>query len=126
MSEVFNAVEEAVKTLKTELGEDSFEFQYSDMSSTIEVIDLNCEEEHDDLDKIYIISYHVENDTFELHFESSLPYKSTFCKSHAVKLIEANIDFDIYKHRIRLKKENVDLDDLAEYVDLMAEVLFNF
>lgn len=126
MHEAFTAILKAVDTLKSELGQDAFEFRCSDMSSTIEVIDLNCEEEHDDLDKIYIISYHVENDTFELHFESSLPYKSTFCKSHAVKLIEANIDFDIYKHRIRLKKENVDLDDLAEYVDLMSEVLFNF
>lgn len=126
MNESFTAILKAVDTLKASLVQDSFEFRFSDMSSTIEVIDLNCEEEHDDLDKIYIISYHVENDTFELHFESSLAYKSTFRKSHAVKLIEANIDFDIYKHRIRLKKENVDLDDLAEYVDLMAEVLFNF
>lgn len=126
MNESFTAILKAVDTLKDSLGQDSFEFRFSDMAPTIEVIDLNCEEEHDDLDKIYIISYHVENDTFELHFESSLAYKSTFIKSHAVKLIESNIDFDIYKHRIRLKKENVDLDDLAEYVDLMADVLFNF
>ena len=126
MNESFAAILKAVDTLKDSLGQDGFEFRFSDMSPTIEVIDLNCEEEHEDLDKIYMIGYHAENETFGLHFESSLPYKSTFMKSHAVKLIEADIDFDIYKHRIRLKKENVDLDDLAEYVDLMAEVLFNF
>ncbi len=126
MREAFTAILKAVDTLKSELGRDAFEFRCSDMSPMIEVIDLDCEEEHEDLDKIYMIGYHAENDTFGLHFESSLPYKSTFVKSHAVKLIESDIDFDIYKHRIRLEKENVDLDDLAEYVDLMAEVLFNF
>ena len=126
MHESFTAILKAVDTLKSELGQDAFEFRFSEMAPTIEVIDLNCEEEHDDLDKIYIISYHVENGTFELHFESSLAYKSTFRKSHAVKLIEADIDFDIYKHRIRLKKANVALEDLAKNVRLMTEVLFNF
>lgn len=126
MNEVFNAVETAVKTLKSELNEDSFEFRFSDMSPTIEVIDLNCEEEHEDLDKIYMIGYHAEDGSFGLHFESSLSYKSTFKKEHAAKLIEADIDFEIYKHRLQLKKENVVLEDLAKNVKLMAEILFNF
>ena len=126
MNEVFNAVETAVKTLKSELNEDSFEFRFSDMSPTIEVIDLNCEEEHEDLDKIYMIGYHAEDGSFGLHFESALSYKSTFKKEHAAKLIEADIDFEIYKHRLQLKKENVVLEDLAKNVKLMAEILFNF
>lgn len=53
MNESFTSILKAVDTLKASLGQDSFEFRFSDMSSTIEVIDLNCEEEHDDLDKIY-------------------------------------------------------------------------
>jgi hypothetical protein len=126
MNEVFNAVETAVKTLKSELNEDSFEFRFSDMSPTIEVIDLNCEEEHEDLDKIYMIGYHAEDGSFGLHFESSLSYKSTFKKEHAAKLIEADIDFEIYKHRLQLEKADVDLEDLAKNVKLMAEILFNF
>ena len=126
MNEVFNAVETAVKTLKSELNEDSFEFRFSDMSPTIEVIDLNCEEEHEDLDKIYMIGYHAEDGSFGLHFESSLSYKSTFKKEHAAKLIEADIDFEIYKQSLKLKKENVALEDLAKNVKLMAEILFNF
>lgn len=126
MSEVFNAVEEAVKTLKDELNEDSFEFQYSDMLRTIEVIDLNCEEEHEELDKIYTIFYSGKMKSFSLFFESSLGDKSTFRKAHAAKLIEADIDFKIYKHRLCLAKENVELEELAENVKLMAEILFNF
>lgn len=126
MNEVFNAVEAAVKTLKSELNNDSFEFQYSDMSQTIEVIDLNCEEEHEDLDKIYMIGYHAEDGSFGLHFESSLGDKSTFSDDDAVKLIESNIKFEIYKQSLKLKKENVALEDLAKNVKLMAEILFNF
>ena len=126
MNETLEVITNAVKTLKSELGEDSFEFQYSDASSMIEVIDLNCEEEHEDLDKIYMIGSHAEDGSFGLFFESSLPYKSTFRKEHAVKLIEADIDFEIYKHRLQLKKENVALEDLAENVKLMSEILSNF
>ena len=126
MNKTFEVIENAVKTLKSELDEDSFEFQYSDASSMIEVIDLNCEEEHEDLDKIYMISYHTEDDSFGLFFESSLACKSTFEKEHAAKLIEADIDFKIYKHRLQLEKSNVALEDLAKNVKLMAEILFNF
>lgn len=125
MNETFDAVKTTVKTLKSELNNESLEFQYSDMSPTIEVIDLNCEEEHEALDKIYMIGYHAEDGSFGLHFESSLSYKSTFEKEHAAKLIEADIDFEIYKHRLQLKKENVVLEDLAKNVKLMAEILFN-
>lgn len=126
MNETFEAVKTAVSTLKSELNKDSFEFRYSDMSPTIEVIDLNCEEEHEDLDKIYMIGYHAEDRSFGLHFESSLGEKSTFRKEHALKLIEADIDFKIYKHRLQLEKSNVALEDLAKNVKLMAEILFNF
>ena len=126
MNETFEAVKTAVSTLKSELNKNSFEFRYSDMSPTIEVIDLNCEEEHEDLDKIYMIGYHAEDGSFGLHFESSLSYKSTFEKEHAAKLIEADIDFKIYKHRLQLEKTDVKLEDLAKNVKLMAEILFNF
>lgn len=126
MNKTFEVIENAVKTLKSELNEDSFEFQYSDASSMIEVIDLNCEEEHEDLDKIYMIGYHAEDGSFGLHFESALSYKSTFKKEHAAKLIEADIDFKIYKHRLQLEKTDVKLEDLAKNVKLMAEILFNF
>ena len=126
MSEVFESIKTAVETLKSELNEDSFEFRYSDMSPSIEVIDLNCEEEHEDLDKIYMIACYVEDGSFGLHFESSLAYKSTFRKEHAVKLIEADIDFEIYKQRLQLKKENVALEDLAKNAKIMSEILFNF
>lgn len=126
MNETFEAVKTAVSTLKSELNKDSFEFRYSDMSPTIEVIDLNCEEEHEALDKIYMIGYHTEDGSFGLHFESSLGDKSTFDKDDAVKLIESNIDFKIYKHRLQLEKSNVALEDLAKNVKLIAEILFNF
>lgn len=126
MNKTFEVIENAVKTLKSELNENSFEFQYSDASSIIEVIDLNCEEEHEDLDKIYMIGYHAEDGSFGLHFESSLGEKSTFDKDDAVKLIESNLDFEIYKQSLKLKKENVALEDLAKNVKLMAEILFNF
>lgn len=126
MSEVFEALKTAVETLKSELNEDSFEFRYSDMSPSIEVIDLNCEEEHEELDKIYGIFYSTETQLYVIHFESSLAYKSTFKKEHAAKLIEADIDFEIYKQRLQLKKENVKLEDLASYAKIMSELLFNF
>lgn len=126
MSETFEVIKNTVETLKAQLSEDQFEFRYSDMSPSIEVIDLNCEEEHDDLDKIYMISCYLEDRSFGLHFESSLAYKSTFRREHAAKLIEEDIDFEIYKQRLQLKKENVALEDLAAYVKIMSEILFNF
>ena len=126
MTEAFGAIKTAAETLKSELNEDSFEFRYSDMSPSIEVIDLNCEEEHEDLDKIYMIGYHAEDGSFGLHFESSLGYKSTFRKEHAIRMIESDIDFEIYKQRRQLKKENVALEDLAKNVKIMSEILFNF
>lgn len=126
MHESFTALLKTVDTLKAELGQDSFEFRFSDMAPVIEVIDLNCEEEHDDLDKIYTIFYSRKTKSFLLVFESSLSYKSTFKKEHAAELIEADIDFEIYKHRLHLAKENVALEDLAKNVKIMAEILFNF
>ena len=126
MNEVSNAIEEAVRTLKSELNEDSFEFRYSDLATGLEVIDLNCEEDHKELDKIYGIFYHVESKSFAMFFESSLAYQSTFTKEHAAKLIEADIDFDIHEHRLKLRKVDVDLEDLAQNIKLMAEILFNF
>ena len=126
MNDTFSAVTNAVKTLKSELSDDQFEFRYSDLAPNIEVIDLNCEEEHEDLDKIYMIVCYLEDHSFGLHFESSLAYKSTFSREHAAKLINEDIDFEIYKQRLQLKKENVALEDLAAYIKIMSEILFNF
>lgn len=126
MNEAFEVIKETVKTLKAQLSEDQFEFRYSDMSPSIEVIDLNCEEEHDDLDKIYMIACYLEDHSFGLRFESSLAYKSTFSREHAAKLINEDIDFEIYKQRLQLKKENVAVEDLATYVKIMSEILFIF
>lgn len=124
--ESFAAILKAQDVLRSELSEDSFEFRASDMSPHISVVDLNCEEEHKDLDKIYSIFYSTETQSYVMHFESALSYKSTFKKEHAAKLIEADIDFKIYKHRLQLEKTDVDLEDLAKNVKLMAEILFNF
>lgn len=124
--ESFTAILKAQDVLRSELSEDQFEFKCSDMSPHISVVDLNCEEEHRELDKLYGIFYSMENQSFAMFFESSLAYKSTFRKEHALKLIEDDIDFKIYKHRLQLKKENVALEDLAKNVKLMAEILFNF
>lgn len=126
MNTTFEVINDAVKTLRSELDEDSFEFRYSDLAPNIEVVDLNCEEEHENLDKIYTIFYFEEKKSFSMFFESSLSYKSTFRKEHAVKLIEADIDFKIYKHRLQLEKTDIALEDLANNVKLMAEILFNF
>lgn len=124
--EALTAILKAYDTLKFKLRDDHFRFVVSDMPPHVSVVDLNCEEEHEELDKIYEIFYSAENQSFSMHFESSLPYKSTFRKEHALKLIEADIDFKIYKHRLQLEKSNVALEDLAENVKLMAEILFNF
>lgn len=124
--ESFTAILKAQDALRYELSEDQFEFRCSDMSPHVSVIDLNCEEEHKELDKLYGIFYSTETQSYVLHFESSLAYKSTFRKEHALKLIEADIDFKIYKHRLQLEKSNVALEDLAKNVKMMAEILFNF
>lgn len=124
--ESFTAILKAQDVLRSELSEDQFEFRCSDMSPHISVVDLNCEEEHKELDKLYGIFYSTETQSYVIHFESSLLYKSTFRKEHAVKMIETGIDFKIYKHRLQLQKENVALEDLAKNVKLMSEILFNF
>lgn len=126
MKDTFSAVTNAVETLKSELSDDQFEFRYSDLAPNIEVVDLNCEEEHEDLDKIYMIVCYLEDHSFGLHFESSLAYKSTFSREHAAKLINEDIDFEIYKGRLKLSKKDIALEDLAAYVKIMSEILFNF
>lgn len=126
MHESFTAILRAQDVLKSELSEDQFEFRCSDMSPHISVVDLNCEEEHEELAKLYGIFYSIENQSYSMIFESSLTYKSTFCREHAAKLINEDIDFEIYKQRFRLKKENVVLEDLTAYVKIMSEILFNF
>lgn len=125
-NEAFTAILKAHDTLKFELSEDHFKFRCSDMSPHISVVDLDCEEEHEELDKLYGIFYSAENQSYSMIFESSLAYKSTFSREHAAKLINEDIDFEIYKQRLQLKKENVALEDLAAYVKLMSEILFNF
>ena len=126
MHEAFTAILRAQDVLKSELSEDQFEFRCSDMSPHISVVDLNCEEEHEELAKLYGIFYYTENQSYSMIFESSLAYKSTFSREHAARLINEDIDFEIYKQRFRLKKENVVLEDLAAYVKIMSEILFNF
>lgn len=51
--ESFTAILKAHDALKSELSEDQFEFRCSDMSPHISIVDLNCEEEHEELDKLY-------------------------------------------------------------------------
>lgn len=40
MNEAFEVIKNTVETLKAQLGEDSFEFRYSDLAPSIEVIDF--------------------------------------------------------------------------------------
>ena len=126
LQESYNAILKAYDALKFQLSDDHFKFQVSNMSPHISIVDLNCEEEHKELDKLYGIFYSTENQSYSMIFESSLAYKSTFSRDHAAKLIGEDIDFEIYKQRLRLKKENVALEDLAAYVKIMSEILFNF
>lgn len=126
LQDSYNAILKAYDALKFQLNDDHFRFQVSNMSPHISVVDLNCEEEHEELVKLYGIFYSIENQSYSMIFESSLAYKSTFCREHAAKLINEDIDFEIYKQRLRLKKENVALEDLAAYVKIMSEILFNF
>lgn len=126
LQESYNAILKAYDALKFQPSDDHFKFQVSNMSPHISIVDLNCEEEHKELDKLYGIFYSTENQSYSMIFESSLAYKSTFSRDHAAKLIDEDIDFEIYKQRLRLKKENVALEDLAAYVKIMSEILFNF
>lgn len=126
LQESYNAILKAYDTLKFQLSDDHFRFQVSNMSPHISIVDLHCEEEHKELDKLYGIFYSAENQSYSMIFESSLAYKSTFSREHAAKLINEDIDFEIYKQRLQLKKENVALEDLAAYVKIMSEILFNF
>lgn len=124
--QLLTAMLRAYETLKFTLCNENFKFNISDMSPHVSVVDLNCEEEHKELDKLYGIFYSTETQSYVMRFESALSCKSTFKKEHAAKLIEADIDFKIYKHRLQLEKSDVELEDLAENVKLMAEILFNF
>lgn len=126
LHESYTAILKAYDTLKSQLSDAHFRFKVSDMSPHISIVDLNCEEEHKELDKLYGIFYSIESQSYSMIFESSLAYKSTFRKEHAIKLIDEDIDFEIYKQRLQLKKENVALEDLAAYVKIMSEILFNF
>lgn len=125
MNEAFEVIKETVDALKEQLGENQFEFRYSELVPNIEVIDLNCEEEHEDLDKIYMIACYTEDRSFGLHFESSLAYKSTFSREHY--LFKVDLDYnDIYENaEVSIKIDVDQMIRLAKMADAIERHFMN-
>lgn len=122
--EEFTAIFKARDVLREKLGDKQLEFKLSDISPVLSIVDLNCESEHESLDKIYTIGAY--KGSYHLYFESTLFYESLFTSEKATELIDSGFRFEIYHHTLKITKHNMTLEDLAKNVEFLVNFLFNF
>lgn len=122
--EEFTAIFKARDVLKETLDNKRFEVRESDMSPVLGIVDLICEEEHINFNKLYTVGFF--DDTYKLVFQSNLDYFDTVTDQHKLEIEEAGFEFEIRDCMLTLKKEDSSLEDLAKDVEFAAEFLLPF
>lgn len=103
----------------------NYQFELNRYESAIRVIDLYIEDECRNFDKNYTIVA-KEDDLYRLSFESSFDYRDTFDEKLASELISKSLRFEIYKNKLTIFRTNLELQDLPEMIDYVAEKLRYF
>lgn len=94
------------------------------MSPVLRIVDLVCEEEHDNFDKSYTVGFI--DGAYKLVFRSKLDYFDTVTDQRKSQIKEAGFEFQIRDCMLILTKEDIDLEDLIEDVKFAAEFLLPF
>ena len=97
-------------------------FELNRYESAIRVIDLYIEDDFRNFDKDYAIVA-KEDDLYRLSFESSFDYRDTFDEKLASELISKGLRFEIYKNKLTIFRTDLELHDLSEMIDYVAEKL---
>ena len=103
----------------------NYQFELNRYESAIRVIDLYIEDECRNFDKDYAIVA-KEDDLYRLSFESSFDYRDTFDEKLASDLISKGLRFEIYKNKLTIFHADLELHDLPEMIDYVAEKLRYF
>ena len=103
----------------------NYQFELNRYESAIRVIDLYIEDECRNFDKDYAIVA-KEDDLYRLSFESSFDYRDTFEEKLASELISKGLRFEIYKNRLTIFHADLELQDLTEMIEYVAEKLRYF
>ena len=86
------------------------------------MIDLRIEDAHNDFDKGYVIVA-KENDLYNLSFETTFDYRDTFDERLASELISNSLKFEICKNKLTISRADLELNDLSEMIDYVANEL---
>lgn len=103
----------------------NYRFELNRYESAINVIDLWIEDAHRNFDKDYAIVA-KENDLYNLSFETTFDYRDTFDEKLASELISNGLRFEIYKNRLTISRADLELKDLSEMIDYVANELRYF
>ena len=103
----------------------NYQFELNRYESAIRVIDLYIEDECRNFDKDYAIVA-KEDDLYRLSFESSFDYRDTFDEKLASELISKGLRFEIYKNQLTIFYTDLELHELPEMIDYVAEKLQYF
>lgn len=114
-----------IKYLKSVESLSNFRFELNRYESAINVIDLYIEDAHRNFDKNYAIVA-KENDLYNLSFETTFDYRDTFDEKLASELISNGLRFEIYKNRLTISRADLELNDLSEMIDYVANELRYF
>lgn len=103
----------------------NYRFELDRYESAINVIDLYIEDDFRNFDKDYVIVA-KENDLYNLSFDTSFDYRDTFDEVLASELLSKGLRFEIYKNRLYISRADLELKDLPETIEYVAEKLRYF
>lgn len=103
----------------------NYRFELNQYRSAINVVDLRIEDAHRNFDKDYAI-FVQNHDLYKLSFDSTFDYRDTFDEKLASELISKGLRFEIYKNQLTIFYTDLELHDLSEMIDYVAEKLRYF
>ena len=103
----------------------NYRFELNRYESAINVVDLRIEDAHCNFDKDYAIVA-KDNDLYNLSFETTFDYRDTFDEKLASELISKGLRFEICKNKLTIDRADLELKDLPEMIEYVAEKLQYF
>ena len=103
----------------------NYRFELNRYESAINVIDLYIEDAHRNFDKDYAIVA-KDNDLYNLSFETTFDYRDTFDEKLASELISNGLKFEIYKNKLTISRADLELKELSDMIDYVANELRYF
>lgn len=125
MTDIKTELLKTIDHLKSIESLSNYRFELNRYESAIKVIDLWIENAHQDFDKNYAIVA-KENDLYNLSFETTFDYRDTFDEKLASELISNGLKFEIYKNKLTVSRVDLELKELSDMIDYVANELRYF